>query len=81
MSRNSSQLQVQIQNLKGSVRSSYLVHCLNTHNTLGLLKLNNTIFRYTLSVHAKEKYATGPKDQLVKKAASQQQKLPVHTLD
>ena len=33
------------------------------------------------SVHGKEKYTVGPVDQLLKKAAGPQQKLPVHTLD
>ena len=33
-----------------------------------------------ISVHGKEKYAVGPMDQLLRKAAGPQQKLPVHSL-
>ena len=33
------------------------------------------------SVHGKKKYAAGHMDQLLRKAAGPQQKLPVHNLD
>ena len=42
--------------------------------------MSNTFGNIKAIVHGKKKYAAGPIDQLLRKAAGPQQKLPVHTL-
>ena len=56
------------------VRSILMLSTKKASNSVGHWSARN-------SVHGKEKYAVGPMDLLLRKAAGPQQKLPVHTLD